>query len=628
MKIIQQVSNEECGVCCLTMLANYYISSKIDKFEILENSNLQSDGMSIMDLEFTADKYNILLDSYHCNWNEIFTSKPRTPFIIVMKYENYLHYVIGVYKDKKVKIYDPVGETFEYDKWNVPTNYYNICIFSQYYDKKIDFRLTKKSSIIKTWSFNYLISMISLSIFLFCINLLVSHICSFIMSIKEFDFLFVLKLLIFFSLTLITKYLSDLLFEKIENWYFKKVYFRVLNKFKKIFIYKNMNFFKTIEQTNLLFFYEIIKQYITFVNEFWINIIKNIIFMSVLFILLIQFKWIFLIIIFSNALNFISNFFIGSQNNKFQKYSVEKMNKINNLIFKYCESNKINQNVENRYDAINLIIKKLISYESKSIKFNFRNFKISTWFSNFNQLLNVITFLVIFVMNNQTFSSSMVLCWSLMGLWNSAFNELTHILISRKNFKIIKDIFNRFIFLNNLLMNSKDIKLNKIDNLKINNTNLSNGTILKIENFNIQDFINDKSLYVNQINISEIDLETFWNKTIIRNTNNTIDIQNIFQKNIKELDDDMRKDFLNFSELINYNTSNSLSLMHLFIFSLFDLSINKNKLIMIDFNFEFNENSFLKKLALKIIKKIMENNFVLFINTFEFKELSSQIYEN
>jgi len=63
--IVNQTNEQECGVCVLTSLHNYYYKHNIiEKQQILDESKINIDGMSIFDFEVCANKLGLQCESY------------------------------------------------------------------------------------------------------------------------------------------------------------------------------------------------------------------------------------------------------------------------------------------------------------------------------------------------------------------------------------------------------------------------------------------------------------------------------------------------------------------------------------------------------------------------------------
>ena len=84
MEITKQKSSLECGVCVINSFVKHYYNQNI-KHEILDSANITDNGLSIYDFELLGQKYNLLIESFHCKdeegiWKDFEISKQCISF--------------------------------------------------------------------------------------------------------------------------------------------------------------------------------------------------------------------------------------------------------------------------------------------------------------------------------------------------------------------------------------------------------------------------------------------------------------------------------------------------------------------------------------------------------------------
>ncbi|RCT49764.1 bacteriocin ABC transporter ATP-binding protein, partial [Ureaplasma urealyticum] len=114
MKIVQQTSDNECGVCVINMLANYYHNKTIDKNLVLQKANLTKNGLNLQDLENLANEFSLDAQSFQCSFQELIDEKINDYFIALINRNGLNHFVIVKYFNKGFfRIYDPANQIYE-----------------------------------------------------------------------------------------------------------------------------------------------------------------------------------------------------------------------------------------------------------------------------------------------------------------------------------------------------------------------------------------------------------------------------------------------------------------------------------------------------------------------------------
>jgi len=129
MKIVQQTSDNECGVCVINMLANYYHNKTIDKNIILQKANLTKNGLSLQELENLANEFNLDAQSFKCSFEELIDEKINDYFIALINKNGLNHFVIVKnYNKNFFRIYDPENKIYELNNEEFKKIFLNIIV--------------------------------------------------------------------------------------------------------------------------------------------------------------------------------------------------------------------------------------------------------------------------------------------------------------------------------------------------------------------------------------------------------------------------------------------------------------------------------------------------------------------
>lgn len=107
INIVNQTNEQECGVCVLTALHNYFYKDPIDKEEVLDKSTISDSGMTIFDFESIGSQLGIECESYELKFVEFQNLKINGYFVLLLAtHGSNNHYVIARKKKKYIEIYD------------------------------------------------------------------------------------------------------------------------------------------------------------------------------------------------------------------------------------------------------------------------------------------------------------------------------------------------------------------------------------------------------------------------------------------------------------------------------------------------------------------------------------------
>ncbi|XQP55884.1 MAG: cysteine peptidase family C39 domain-containing protein [Mycoplasmoidaceae bacterium] len=108
LKIVNQTNEQECGVCALTALHNFYYREQIDKEQVLEQSHISQEGMTIFDFEQLGKELGIDCESYEVKFSEFINLKINSYFVLLVMTQNGSsnHFVVARKKNNYVEVYD------------------------------------------------------------------------------------------------------------------------------------------------------------------------------------------------------------------------------------------------------------------------------------------------------------------------------------------------------------------------------------------------------------------------------------------------------------------------------------------------------------------------------------------
>lgn len=617
MKIVKQELPYECGICCLKMLIDHYFKhNNISKHNLINNTSIDKDGISILNLELLALDFNIYLESYFSEWEEIFNLKPKNPFILIMKTNNLLHYVVGIYKSNKIFIYDPNGNISSYDKSNPPIEFANIFISSNTsYIKQNKINIQKNSWM--QMPMFYTIIMLLFVIITFAINTSFNFFVSKILDIlNKNDNTILFSISVWMILFLFFQYLSNYLIFAIEQWYNKKVYYYNLIYFKRILINKTNNFYKLIDSNEFLFFYQILKQYIIFWNNFYISIFKGIIISiaSIIIISILNYELLYfaLPLIFVNV---ILNITLNKLEYKHNKNNINITNNITyalNIIKIYSEFNYdfnlIEKNIEES-------IIKIRNLEHNTISNNKKSFHINSLIKISSNLINLFVFMYVIINYTNKELSKLTIYLALLSMLQDNFNNFISTLLDINNFKLVNNILKNLISINNIKTNENNINCYGVQSLKINGEDIITGHKIINHNFDLFQYFEENEIYINQIKLKDYNHNSI--KKIVKYISKpNIDnyINNIYDARLY-IDKSFYSIYLNL--LNNYKIesfSNISNQILIFIINLLLMTKFRSKLIFIEVYISYCTDIELNQLIDSILTFLVKENMVIFIN--------------
>ena len=635
MKIVQQTSNNECGVCVINMLANYYHNKTIDKNIILQKANLTKNGLSLQELENLANEFNLDAQSFECSFEELIDEKINDYFIALINKNGLNHFVIVKnYNKNFFRIYDPENKIYELNNEEFKKIFLNIIVRVSKNHQIFDLPIFKESYL-KNIKLSSLIIILFIELLNIPLNIFLSKIVNLLIDlvlidtqIKNLTYLFIV-----FSLFYISNAFKDLLITIYINKISNNIFSNINNKIVNNLANKSIIFFNKTNLGELSSIQIHLNNIIHFLLVSRIKLLVNTLFAICIICLLGLQNWSLLLI----SLGFsLLNFIIGLINWKYFKiHSLKIINIENSLFIKYQNFIKL-INLEYNIDKYNNYIN---SYKKQFDELIIFKNKITIFKSNVNFYLSIINnigllILLTYLIINTNYDYKVIsvityivfLHQNLNNLFFGIFNFFNELL----NFKNGKQIVEKILYIDNYEEHD-GIQINKITSCKITEnqkefefskscliigkSGVGKTTLLK----NFLNF-NNKNLFFNNLNVNNINLNQLKELIIYHPTNpliNDFDINWFIDKNeeiinalkivifITKIDWSLNN---NFEHNINLSTGQQQILAFL------NLLKYKNKLLLLDEPLAHVDNDNKKIILNSILPIILKNNFVIYVS--------------
>jgi len=617
IEITNQTNEQECGVCVITSLHNYYYPHDLmQKESVLETSHITKDGLSIFDFEVLAKQNKLNAETYQLTWDEFCQLKINNYFVLLLQTNNGgNHYVIAKKKRKTIEIFDSTScSAKQYKYEEIKPLFIGILILinkdkNGEYSKNMN---THKSLLlinikqillsITLYSIIFLLAVVSASYLNWLIDLVIAKksITNLITVAFIFLLVYVLNDLVTYIITLYSSnYLKDnliLLTSKVVNRLANKNP-SFLNKVDKTWIYK-------IDEC----VYHIANYCVTEINKFITNIIFIIVCICIVGIInpwLLIFTTIYLLI---ELVFFLLNY--------------EKKKDLFTRLLRHENKNTLNyksliSNLENEYWSTNRqktiqLIK--INYGNLYKNFHDVNlYKANT--TLFKSLLKSIYEILLFAIvsylsiKDETLTVGRItFVIAAINLIKSASEEMFGFFLYRIEFLTYWQVYQDLITISNNVERSEQLLLNEnnvisfdYDNktyeIKTNKKNVIPTNIVEIFKTINKIKINDIELNLNSLKLSNtllvLDEYTLANKDVL--ISNLEANPNLYAKYIRLFKLDLN------SSKIGYYQS--------LIINLLNLLDEENKIIILDsitHLFKNEDQTIIKE----IINKLNKNNFI------------------
>lgn len=651
MKIELQTNKYECGLCVLVSMHNYFYANKITKQDLYKITTIKNNGISIYELEIIADKLNLDVETYKANYSEFKKYNNNDYFVTYIKSRGYYHFVIIKKTNNLITIFDSSGDIkkYSYDEFE---DIFCGCIieFSKrriYKDIQfpIDREISKKLFLPKKLAYSCL--MIIFDLLFMSIGLIGSGFIKIaidkIIPLNLNENIFFIGL--FFILLFIFQYLSDYFATLIKMTVCQKIMKENILIHIDILKNKQKVFFDNIDKKVLMQYPHaigtiIIKKYL---ND--LNLISDVIYCLVVFMLVVLNSYIYLIGSFLYLIIVIS---ISYFKNKLAKENYEKLifakNDVEIQYIKYYDFLISEKNIEEQLEIEKNCHKSAWTYYHNYNAVNTSDSFLTLLDNSFSKLIYCFLIMIscFFISEkiDKTLNiSGMVYSFTLLSLITTSFGDIFKYFASFPNYKKSKILINDFLVINNKNFIDKNLPIKSINKIELknltyfynnkkifdnknflflNNTLITgkNGvgksTLMKIISLFIIPNEEKFSYIVNEVNLQNINQVDYDRKIIYlpsfgilqfdieKLINHSPDVKNIVVDFLKESKLNLNQ--ANFSQgeiqMLNY-----LSLLGV-----------KNKVILLDEAFSNLNQKWIDYIFNKIHPYITKNNFVICVS--------------
>ncbi len=244
MKIVEQNSLSECGVCVINMLANEFHRSHINKNQILKYVYLPENGLSILELEEYAMVYGVGMESYEMDFKEFESYETKKYFVLLLKKTTGLHYVIARKKHQNLIIYDSVEGIINTTVGEISSEYCNIIILCKK-TKPIEINFDNDNSWWKYINYKYFFISIVLQMIIIVLTLFggtfMKNIIDMAITDESLNNLVILAITYLF--VFILSHLAEWILNLYGNYETRRLYMIMFNMFIRRIENKEFNFY-------------------------------------------------------------------------------------------------------------------------------------------------------------------------------------------------------------------------------------------------------------------------------------------------------------------------------------------------------------------------------------------------
>lgn len=592
ISITKQTNEQECGVCVVTTLVNYFHkTSFVKKSEVLNKANLTASGLSVYDFEMLANQYDLEVDSYEVKWEEFKDLQYKRPIVCLIKKDHaFAHYVIIVKHSKYIIMFDSCYyKSIKVSYGDFQKVFCDVLVFVRL--KKNFTKASKINFQQKTTLFSYDLRFVLLSIFATLLSTGLSILISSFLNLL-IDLAIVkqsTKNLLVISVFFLFIYFLQINMSYLKQLYFKKQlrahYFLLVNKVLTSLSFKHFSFSKKVDSVWL----KRIDQCIFSISNFLVidsnNIIANFFIFIIYLCIVGSIHW--WAIIYVTLFCIFEIVFVLIQYRKKQKNFIEAARNENKNT-KLYEKLSININYEfwqtKRDDLISQIKE---NYDNICKNFNdisIFNANLSLFqnlFKSFIEILGmVISCFVIIEYQWLSLGQLSFLLFS-MQIIKAILNDYSNYFLNKIEFDVFWDVYQNIIDVGKV----KKTKMNdqNFTNLKeIMFVSNNNKQILKINHVNICENIKDCLANAKEIILDRREIinnkSSFFTNLIVINSSLTFSTSYLKRNIVKS-----PKLFSQFLHLLNINFNNvDCSWSSQYWINLLCLLLEKNKIILLD----------------------------------------------
>ena len=228
IEIINQTNEQECGVCALMALHNHFYKESIGKEQVLEQSHISEEGMTIFDLEALGKQLGLECESYEVKYSEFLNLKINNYFILLLATGNATnHYVVARKQKKYIEIYDSCSSDVNKISYKqLEKMFLNVIVLVKKQPNKTFNKVFGKASTLLMFDLKFVLLNLGLSILILACSIGTASFLNFIIdlainksSINNLITISFIFILIYFANDLLT-YVSNLYMSRhIKNYF-------------------------------------------------------------------------------------------------------------------------------------------------------------------------------------------------------------------------------------------------------------------------------------------------------------------------------------------------------------------------------------------------------------------------
>lgn len=619
LKIVNQTNEQECGVCALTALHNFYYREQIDKEQVLEQSCISQEGMTIFDFEQLGKELGIDCESYEVKFSEFINLKINSYFVLLVMTQNGSanHFVVAKKKNNYIEIYDSCSmQVLKLTYSELEKVYMNVVILV---NKKPNPAFVKVFGTTKTllmFDLKFVLLNLGLSILILALSMGTASFLNFIIDLAvskgsinnliTISFIFVL---VYFANDLLS-YVSNLYMSRHIKNYFLLFTGKILTGLET----KKLDFLHKVDK-NWIFkvdecVYNISNFFVVEINKF----ITNIIFCVACICVIGSLQYYLLIFVMLHALlEFIFFLFsyrkkkeiflnvVRSENNNAQYYK-HLINSLANEL--WCTKRKnIIQRIKDNYSNIYKNYHDVVVFKSNTTLFK-------SLLKSFFEICIIALMAVLIIKTNTMTIGKLTFVISAFALYRNSSNDLFNYFLSKIEFDIYWQVYKDLTNVGTVIESKSfvlDEKINSIcfktddANIVIDNKHANDIYIPLIELIKLSKEI--------EINNKKIKCDkSFWNSIIVLDQQTSTDTQ-LLIKHIG-FNPELYSQYIQYFKL-DLNKENQLFYDRIII-NLLTLLNEKNKIIFIDDILKFVDKKDLVVVK-QIINKIKKWNTVFIL---------------
>lgn len=624
LKINFQMNNNDCGVCVLVSLINYFHKTNISYEQLLQESDLSKNGLTIYDLEIIANQHGINLESYNISFEEFEKYENKKYFILVLNKDEGLHYVIARKYKEFIEIFCSVNGNYKISYHELKQEWCGIlieCSKNTFKSKKISINKNIFDQI--NWKNFFFVNFFNILILVFVIfnTTFLQQIINNVININTLTN--ILSISLTFLLTFIIKFIGNSLiklfcYKSIWSNY-QQMHFKCLNKIRN----KYISFFNKVNINHLRKMDHYLFQTSSFLNLKLNELFSDILIILCGVIFLFNLNWYLSLLILAllmvvTSIDIFRYFYFRKNINKLEEYQnnydnslLEFLNDVKNNNYDYYKNENVKE-IKDKFLKNKYFINKNLNDED--------NFNICENFIFHLFFIFIILLSSYFIVNKKTISlAQLTIIIGMVQMLISSTKSILTILTKIPQYKFSYQIYKNILTVDNKPIRIGIMHLNQISNIEYEKFKIWNDTLItgasgsgkthmlqQICNMICNDNVKIKFDNLDKTLLNE---EIYQNQFIYLNNNSKFKLEKIIEL-LKKDESGVIKYFI---EKLKINNFEQLSFGQRQALVFLSLINEQNKIILLD-EVLSNVDNDIKQELIQIIKPIiLQNNFLVFV---------------